>query len=245
MREKICCVNYPPRGQKETMSISSSPGNTPQVTPQINCIPIGLLAANCYLLICPQTGEALLIDPGAEPDRILECIRDSSCQVTRILHTHGHFDHISATESVMAGLEKPVPLAAHAADAYLYLREARTIGEQFGYEVPPTLLVPDQHLNDSDKLQVGDIQLEVIHTPGHTPGSISLICGTTCVFTGDTLFRHGIGRTDLVGGDEDAIYHSILTRLYPLPGSLEVLPGHGPGTTIGEERRANPYVQAG
>jgi hydroxyacylglutathione hydrolase len=244
-REDLLCQLFTKGAKKETMSISSSPGNTPQVTPQINCIPIGLLAANCYLLICPHTGEALLIDPGAEPDRILECIRDSSCHVTRILHTHGHFDHISATESVMAGLEKPVPLAAHAADAYLYLREARTMGEQFGYEVPPTLLVPDQHLNDGDKLQVGDIPLEVIYTPGHTPGSISLICGTTCVFTGDTLFRHGIGRTDLVGGDEDAIYHSILTRLYSLPGSLEVLAGHGPGTTIGEERRANPYVQAG
>jgi hydroxyacylglutathione hydrolase len=244
-REDLLCQLFIKEAKKETMSISSSPGNTPHVIPQIHCVPTGLLAANCYLLICPQTGEALLIDPGAEPDRILESVRASSCHVARILHTHGHFDHISATESVMAGLEKPVPLVAHAADAYLYLREARAMGVNFGYEVPTDLLVPDQHLNDGDKLQVGSIQLQVIHTPGHTPGSISLNCGTTCVFTGDTLFQHGIGRTDLAGGDEDAIYHSILTRLYPLPGSLEVLPGHGSGTTIGEERRANPYVQAG
>jgi glyoxylase-like metal-dependent hydrolase (beta-lactamase superfamily II) len=203
-----------------------------------------MLEANCYLLICPQTGEALIIDPGAEADRILEHVRASSCHVTHILHTHGHFDHIGATESVMAGLGKPVPLAAHPADVYLYSREARAIGEPFGYEIPSDLLVPDQPLRDGDRVQVGDLQLQVIHTPGHTPGSISLICGTTCVFTGDTLFQHGIGRTDLPGGDEDAIYHSILTRLYPLAESLDVLPGHGAGTTIGEERRANPFVQA-
>jgi glyoxylase-like metal-dependent hydrolase (beta-lactamase superfamily II) len=226
------------------MSTSSSPDSAANVVPRIHCIPTGLLEANCYLLICPQTGEALIIDPGADPDRILEYVGASSCHVTRILHTHGHFDHISATESVMAGLGKPVPLAAHPADAYLYTREARAMGEPFGYEIPSDLLVPDQHLRDGDMVQVGDLQLQVMDTPGHTPGSISLICGTTCVFTGDTLFHHGIGRTDLPGGDEDAIYHSILTRLYPLAESLEVLPGHGPGTTIGEERRANPFVQA-
>jgi hydroxyacylglutathione hydrolase len=226
------------------MSTSSSPGSGEHVAPHINCIPTGLLEANCYLLVCPQTDEALLIDPGAESNRILEDIKASGCHVTRVLHTHGHFDHISATEPVMAGLEKPVPLAAHAADAYLYLREARVMGERFGYEVPPTLLVPDQHLQGGDRLQVGNLELEVIHTPGHTPGSISLVCGTTCVFTGDTLFQHGIGRTDLAGGDEDAIYESILTRLYPLAESLVVFPGHGPSTTIGEERHANPFVQA-
>ena len=213
-------------------------------TPTISCIANGMLQANCYLLICPETGEALLIDPGAEPERILEHIRSAGCRIVRILHTHGHFDHISATEAILSGLDAPVPVAAHPADLYLYRREARARGLQYGYELPETLVVPQEHLEDGSEVRCGKLRVEVIHTPGHTPGSISLICGTTCVFTGDTLFHHGIGRTDLAGGDEDAIYHSILTRLYPLAESLEVFSGHGPGTTIGEERHANPFVQA-
>ena len=226
------------------MSNAPSPGNGADLTPRISCVTVGMLEANCYLVICPQTGEALLIDPGAEPDRILDHIQSAGCQITRIVHTHGHFDHIGATELVLAGLGKPVPLAAHAADAYLYVREARERGTQYGYTVPEILALPDQHVRDGDLVQVGNLQIEVIHTPGHTPGSISLVCGNTCVFTGDTLFRHGIGRTDLVGGDEEAIYDSITTRLYPLAESLVAFPGHGPETTIGEERRANPFVRA-
>jgi glyoxylase-like metal-dependent hydrolase (beta-lactamase superfamily II) len=225
------------------MSASSSePGE--DATPHIECIPNGLLQANCYLVICPETDEALLIDPGAEPEQILQHVQTAGCRVSHLLHTHGHFDHIGATEAVMAGLARMVSLFGHPADGYLYEREARARGQQFGYIVPETLIVPDHHLADGTQFMIGALRFEVIHTPGHTPGSISLICGTTTVFTGDTLFRRGIGRTDLPGGDEDQIYESILTRLYPLDESLRVLPGHGPATTIGEEKRANPFVQA-
>jgi len=224
---------------------SSEPGEdiTP-ITPHIECIPIGLLEANCYLIICPETNEALLIDPGAEPDRILHHIQTAGCRVTHLLHTHGHFDHISATEAVLDGLEHAASVSGHPADAYLYEREARARGQQFGYDLPESLTVPDKHLADGTQFRIGSLRFEVIHTPGHTPGSISLVCGTTTIFTGDTLFRRGIGRTDLAGGDEDRIYESILTRLYPLDEALRVLPGHGPATTIGEEKRANPFVQA-
>ena len=214
-------------------------------TPTISCIANGMLQANCYLLICPETGEALLVDPGADPERILEQIRSAGCRIGRILHTHGHFDHISATEAILAGLDTPVPVAAHSADQYLYSREARARGLQFGYTLPETLVVPQEHLDDGGEIWCGKLRLGIIHTPGHTPGSISLICGTTCVLTGDTLFRRGIGRTDLEGGDEEAIYASILNRLYPLAESLVVLPGHGPESTIGDERQFNPFVQAG
>jgi hydroxyacylglutathione hydrolase len=227
-----------------SMSGSSSSGDEQYPTPTINCMANGMLQANCYLLICPETGEALLVDPGAEAERILDHIREAGCRITRILHTHGHFDHISATEAVLAGLDAPVPVAAHPADLYLYQREARARGLQLGYALPETLVAPQERLDDGSELRCGKLRLGVIHTPGHTPGSISLICGTTCVLTGDTLFRRGIGRTDLEGGDEEAIYASILNRLYPLAESLVVLPGHGPETTIGEERRANPFVQA-
>jgi glyoxylase-like metal-dependent hydrolase (beta-lactamase superfamily II) len=159
-----------------------------------------------------------------------------------VLHTHGHFDHIGATEAVLAGLGAPVPLAAHPADRYLYDAEQRAMGAHFGYALPDTMALPDVALTDDGTVEVGDLRLRVVHTPGHTPGSISLVCGDICL-SGDTLFRRGIGRTDLLGGDEEAIYESILTRLYPLPPETRVFPGHGPTTTIGEERRANPFVR--
>lgn len=215
-----------------------------EVAPRVETISVGMLESNCYLVCCPQTGDMLMIDPGAEADHILRRIAERGGRVVSIVHTHGHFDHISATEAVLAGLDAPVPVWAHAADAYLYQVAARSSGVPYGYALPEAPMVPDRTLNDGDELEVGALRLEVVHTPGHTPGSVSLVCGDVCVFSGDTLFQHGIGRTDLPGGDEDAIYESILTRLYPLAGEFVVYPGHGPTTTIAEERRANPFVQA-
>ena len=209
---------------------------------------VGALAANCYLIVCPETDAALVVDPGDEAERILARIRERGVTVARILHTHGHFDHISATEALLVGLETPVPLLAHPADAYLYTREARGWGEQFGYPLPERLVAPDSTITDGSSVEVGTLQLRVIATPGHTPGSVSLLYepeNGAWLLSGDTLFRRGIGRTDLPGGDEDAIYESILTRLYPLPADTLVYPGHGAPTTIGEERRANPFVRGG
>ena len=209
---------------------------------------VGALAANCYLIVCPETDAALVVDTGDEAERILARIRERGVTVARILHTHGHFDHISATEALLVGLETPVPLLAHPADAYLYTREARGWGEQFGYPLPERLVAPDSTITDGSSVEVGTLQLRVIATPGHTPGSVSLLYepeNGAWLLSGDTLFRRGIGRTDLPGGDEDAIYESILTRLYPLPADTLVYPGHGAPTTIGEERRANPFVRGG
>jgi hydroxyacylglutathione hydrolase len=216
-----------------------SPG---QGEPQIERITVGALEANCYLLICPQTRATLLIDPGAEPDRILAAISASGGQVAMILHTHGHFDHIGATEEVLAALPESTPLAAHPADAYLYEAENRAMGAPFGYSPPPTPAMPDVALAGGQTLEIGTLRVAVVHTPGHTPGSVCLVAGDICI-SGDTLFRRGIGRTDLLGGDEDAIYESILSRLYPLPAETKVYPGHGAPTTIGEERRLNPFVR--
>jgi len=221
-----------------------SPRDEAHHNPDIEVIPTGTFQANCYLVTCPTTGDTMVVDPGADAERILEHIRRRSLTVVIILHTHGHFDHIGATEAVLAGLGLSVPVAAHPADAYLYEHDARAIGAQFGYALPATLATPDVPLADGDELRVGELRLRVLTTPGHTPGSISLLCGYQGVFSGDTLFRRGIGRTDLTGSDEDAIYESILTRLYPLASELAVYPGHGPTTTIGEERRSNPFVQA-
>ncbi|HEY7093363.1 MAG TPA: MBL fold metallo-hydrolase [Ktedonobacterales bacterium] len=216
--------------------------NPRQGEPQIKRITVGALEANCYLVICPETREALLVDPGAEPENILAAVAKSGAQVKMVLHTHGHFDHIGATEAVLAGLPASTPLVAHPADVYLYAAENRSMGATFGYPLPETLAMPDVTLTDGQTLELGMLHIEVLHTPGHTPGSICLIVGGDCL-SGDTLFRRGIGRTDLLGGDEEAIYESIATRLYPLLEGTRVYPGHGEATTIGEERRVNPFVR--
>lgn len=225
--------------------------------PVIEGLAVGALAANCYLVACPQTRQALVVDPGDEAERILARIRERGVTVATILHTHGHFDHISATEALLAGLDAPVPVLAHPADEYLYSLEMRRGGAQFGYPLPAHVTMPDSTITDGMAIEVGRLRLRAVATPGHTPGSISLLLesgnddsdddaqgsGSAWLLSGDTLFRRGIGRTDLPGGDEDAIYESILTRLYPLPAELTVYPGHGPATTIGEERRMNPFVR--
>lgn len=225
--------------------------------PEIEGFAVGALGANCYLIVCPQTRMAMVVDPGNEAGRILARIHERGVTVAQILHTHGHFDHISASEALLAGLGTSVPVMAHAADAYLYTRAERSWGEQFGYPLPEHLTVPDSTITDGMSMEVGTLRLRVIATPGHTPGSICLLREVgdmseaasaregAWLLSGDTLFRRGIGRTDLPGGDEDAIYESILTRLYPLPADLPVYPGHGAATTIGEERRANPFVRGG
>ncbi len=220
------------------------PDHTVSAEPRIEALTVGEIAANCYLVTCPTTRQTLIIDPGAEPERILRRVRELHVEVVAILHTHGHFDHINATEAVLAGLPSPVPVRAHPADAYLYDPAVRELGARYGYRLPPQPMQPDATLIEGDVVTAGDVTMRVIETPGHTPGSVSLVCSEVCVFSGDTLFHHGIGRTDLPGGDEEAIYESIATRLYTLPESLAVYPGHGRATTIGEERRANPFVQA-
>lgn len=212
--------------------------------PIVERIAVGTLEANCYLVTCPQTRETLVIDPGAEPERILSRLRERDLRVVSIVHTHGHFDHISGTEAVQAALPAPVPIAASPRDAYLYTLRERTVGVHYGYPLPERPLTPDTDVRHGDEVRAGSIALRVIETPGHTPGSLSLAYAHQLVFSGDTLFRRGIGRIDLSGADEDAIYDSILTRLYTLPATVVVYPGHGDATTIGQERRDNPFVRA-
>lgn len=234
-----------PKDTSTTSAGDAGKASRASVEPVIAVVPNGTIQpkTNCYVVMCPATREAMVVDPGAEAERILDAIRQMGARVTRVVHTHGHFDHIGATEVLLAGLPERVPVAAHPADAYLYTPQARAMGKLIGYPVPEQPVMPGEELRDGGELRVGDLRFEVIATPGHTPGSVSLRVGNL-LLSGDTLFRRGIGRTDLEGGDEDAIYESILTRLYPLPEATRVLPGHGPPTTIGEERRGNPFVQA-
>jgi hydroxyacylglutathione hydrolase len=231
---------------KGRLPVSETPPSSRAGEPLLETLVVGALQANCYVLVCPTTREAALVDPGDEAERILAAVEQRAARVTLILHTHGHFDHISATEAVLARLPAPVPVAAHPADAYLYAQDAQLLAmaEAFDYPIPETRALPSVALVDDATVSVGKIELRVLHTPGHTPGSICLLYEPGFVLSGDTLFRRGIGRTDLAGGDEDAIERSIETRLYPLRPDLAVYPGHGDPTTIGEERWLNPFVRA-
>ncbi|HTK08373.1 MAG TPA: MBL fold metallo-hydrolase [Ktedonobacteraceae bacterium] len=207
--------------------------------PIVACVTVGeLFQENCYLYACPQTREAVIIDPGDEPERILETIQELNLIPRYIINTHGHLDHICAIDAVSAVY--PVPLAIHPADVPMYTDER--MAATYGLQAPLVKRKPDILLNEGDHITFGTLDLEVLHTPGHTPGGICLISRPYCVFSGDTLFNRSIGRTDLDGGNYDQIVASIRNKLYTLDGDLVVFPGHGEPTTIIEEQYENPFV---
>ena len=206
--------------------------------PIIACVTVGDFEENCYLYACPHTHEAVIIDPGDEAERILKRIHELELIPKYIINTHGHIDHICAIDSVSAVY--PVPLAIHAADVPLYTDE--NVARMFGRTAPLVRRKPDMLLQEGDHFSFGTLTLEVLHTPGHTPGGVCLVSRPYCVFSGDTLFNRGIGRTDLPGGDYEQIATSIREKLYTLEEDLVVFPGHGTPTTILEEKYENPFV---
>jgi hydroxyacylglutathione hydrolase len=202
---------------------------------------VGALGCNCSILGDPESGEAIVVDPGDELERILEVLTAQKLRLTAIVHTHAHIDHVGATAGLARATRAPTYL--HAGDRFLYEMlpvQARMIGLPL-----PEACHIDRPLTDGLALRFGKHELGVLHTPGHTPGSVCFaVTGQDVCFSGDTLFAGGIGRTDLWGGDYDTIIHSIRDRLYTLNGSVEVVPGHGPSTTIDRERASNPFVTA-
>jgi glyoxylase-like metal-dependent hydrolase (beta-lactamase superfamily II) len=209
-----------------------------ETMPIVACVTVGSLEENCYLYACPQTREAVIIDPGDEPERILATIQDLQLIPRYIINTHGHFDHICAIDAVSAVY--PVPLAIHPLDVPLYTDEQAA--RIFGRLPPLVKRTPDILLQEGDHLSFGTLTLDVVYTPGHTPGGICLVSRPYCVFSGDTLFYRGIGRTDLPGGNYEQIEQSIRNKLYTLEDDLVVFPGHGQPTTIIEEKYENPFV---
>ena len=210
----------------------------PAGQPIIACITVGDFEENCYLFACPHTKEAVIIDPGDEPERILAQIKELQLIPRYILNTHGHIDHICAIDAVSQVY--PVPLAIHPADVPMYTDERSAT--MFGRKAPLVKRKPDILLQEGQHITFGTLSLEVLHTPGHTPGGVCLVCPTYCVFSGDTLFYRSIGRTDLPGGNYEQIVASIRTKLYTLDDDLAVFPGHGEPTTIEEEKHENPFV---
>ena len=197
------------------------------------------LGCNCSILGDPESREAVIVDPGGNPEQLLDEVRRLGLTVVRILHTHAHFDHFLASGDIRKATQ--APLCLHPDDEKLWKMldvQCRAFGVPY-LPVPD----PDCWIQDGEALSFGSVSGQALHTPGHTPGSLSFyFAGQQLLLSGDTLFRGGIGRTDLWGGDARAIQSSILERLFTLDSDTRVIPGHGPATQIGLEREYNPFV---
>jgi hydroxyacylglutathione hydrolase len=202
--------------------------------------PVGMLGCNCTILGDETSKQAIVIDPGDEVDRILRELVGFGLRVVGIVHTHAHIDHVGGLAELARITGAPTYL--HNDDQFLYDMlplQARMLGI-----AEPQKGTINEYLRDDQVITFGEHELGVLHTPGHTPGSVCFhLNKEDLCFSGDTLFRGGIGRTDLWGGDSDLIVRSIHQRLYSLNGAVEVIPGHGPATTIDRERVSNPYVR--
>ena len=202
---------------------------------------VGLFRENCWVIGSRRRGEACVIDPGDEPEEILALARDMGVRITRVVASHAHLDHIMAARDIVEATGAPFLL--HQADLPIADNMPQSARAWTGREVPPAP-APDAFPVDGDDLEVAGVTLTVLHTPGHTPGSVSLYAREArLLFSGDTLFRESIGRVDLPGGDFQQIARSISERLYTLPEDTRVLPGHMQETTIGYEREHNPFVR--
>lgn len=201
-------------------------------------IVVGPLDTNCYLVICEETGKCAVVDPGAEPAKIIRSIRERELEPVVILNTHGHVDHIGANKDIKDRF--PVPLRMHQAD--LPLLHGAMVSEISSWLDAKASPEPDGFLMEGDRISIGGSFLKVLHTPGHSPGSVSLL-GSGILFTGDTLFCGGVGRTDLPGGSWPDLESSIRDKILTLSDELIILPGHGPSSTIGREKDSNPFIQ--
>ena len=200
---------------------------------------VGQMASNCYIVGCSRTHQGIVIDPGADPDRIQSAVEAANLEIDLIVLTHFHFDHIEAVEPLQSATG--AELAIHAAEAD-HLADPPSLFRLFNPSTPALKAYRLPH--DDELLNVGDLEIQILHTPGHSPGGISLyIAEEKVVFTGDALFREGVGRTDFPGSDPTALVTSIRTKLYSLPDETVVHPGHGPETPIGWEKRHNPFVR--
>jgi len=201
---------------------------------------VGPFQCNCILLGCEKTKEAVLIDPGDEAEKIVKWVEATGMKVKYLLHTHAHFDHIGATAKLKAKWGTPPCL--HAADEQIY-DNLPMQGQMFGMQFAPAPKI-EKKLEDEEILSFGEHKIQVLHTPGHSPGSIclKLVDANESVFSGDTLFQESVGRSDLWGGSHETLVRSIQRRLLTLDDEIAVHPGHGPSTKIGHERRNNPFL---
>ncbi|MDY6910830.1 MAG: MBL fold metallo-hydrolase [Chloroflexota bacterium] len=193
----------------------------------LKMLTVGSYMSNCYIVGSEKTGEGMLIDPGAEPQKILNTVQETGLKIELIVVTHGHIDHIGAVEQIRE--QTGSPFAMH--------KDEKMSGGLFA-KMPS----PDRFLDDGEIIEIGELRFSVCHIPGHSPGGIALV-GHGVAFTGDTLFQFSIGRTDFPGGSHSHLMSGIFAHLLVLPDETVVYSGHGPQTTIGIERKANIFVQ--
>lgn len=199
--------------------------------------PVGSIGTNCYI-VAGDNQEAVIIDPGARADKLADFIGKQDLKPKYILLTHGHFDHIGAVNALAAKYSCKIAIGAD--DAELLLDPSKSLGYEGGLTKEECIIQPDLLLHDGDVIEAGGMSFTVIETPGHTKGGVSYSCADA-LFTGDTLFAGGMGRTDFYGGDYRTMLVS-LQKLARLDGDYHVFPGHGPDSTLSYERGTNPYL---
>ncbi len=203
-------------------------------------IVVGHLAVNCFILGCETTREAVIVDPGADAQRVLDAVKKLDLKVRYVINTHGHFDHVGGNSKVVAATG--APLLVHEADIP-FLSRASDVAVMYGLQAENSP-APAEFLKEGMTISFGTCSIKVLHTPGHTPGGCCLYLESEGkVITGDTLFADSVGRTDFPGSSHEALITGIREKLLVLPDETAVYPGHGPATTIGHERRHNEYLQ--
>ena len=207
----------------------------------VETLAVGPLQANCYILGCGKTHQALVIDPGGEPQRIEARIRELGLELSLVLGTHAHLDHVLGVRDLCQSTGAPFLL--HRLDDPVLARLQEWTRQWLGLDAGPPPVV-DRYVVDGEKVRFGACELEVRLTPGHSPGSVSLVDGEhQKVFVGDLLFFDSVGRSDLLGGDHATLIQSVEEQIFTLGDDCALLSGHGPATTVGRERRHNPFFR--
>ena len=207
--------------------------------PKVEPLVVGPLMSNCYIVWDEKKKQGVIIDPGDDPQDILDRVKELGITIKYILATHGHFDHVGGVASLRQNLN--AEFLAHEKD-FFFIEDGKNAANRWNVDIeqPPR---PDRFIKEGDKIKFGEFELEVLHTPGHSPGGVSFLYDRM-LFGGDTLFQGSIGRTDFRQGSFEVLSNSIKKRLYTLPDDTIVYTGHGPVTTIGDEKKYNAFVRA-
>jgi glyoxylase-like metal-dependent hydrolase (beta-lactamase superfamily II) len=207
---------------------------------EIEIVPVTPFQQNCSVLWCEKTRRAAVVDPGGDLDEVLAVVQSEELSLEKILLTHAHIDHAGATAELAKRFALPIE-GPHPGDKF-WIDGIAKQGEMFGFPRVESF-TPTRWLAQGDRVNFGEVWLEVLHCPGHTPGHVVFFHASgRFAIVGDVLFAGSIGRTDFPGGDYDTLIHSIRDKLFPLGDDVRFLPGHGPMSTFGEERRSNPFV---
>lgn len=210
-------------------------------TLQYTLIPVTAFAQNCSLLICTDTRQSAIVDPGGDAEKIKQAVVESGCTPQQILLTHGHLDHVGAASELATFYNIPM-IGPHIADKF-WLDALPVQSEMFGFGRCEPFL-PDRWLTEGEVVSLGKLRLEVLHCPGHTPGHIVFFeRDNQTLISGDVIFRGGVGRSDFPQGDHQQLINSITQKLLPLGDDVRFIAGHGPQSTLGEEKACNPFLQ--